>query len=165
MTKAKENVVSIVNEIDEEKVHTLPAGYVDENGTTHTDFTLREITGKDEEALSKADMKNNSCKMANLLLARCITRIGSLTPQSVGSFDWATLIKNLLVGDQDFMLMKLRELSKGEELEINHVCPDCKAKLVTTMLLSKCKVTLEAVRGEYNAAELAQQYESPLPEC
>ena len=33
------------------------------------------------------------------------------------------------------------------------------------MLLSKCKVALEAVLGEYNVAELAQQYESPLPEC
>lgn len=116
------------------ETHTfdLLAGYVDSDGTVHKDFTIREITGRDEEAVSKADIKGNKCRAASILLARVCTQIGSLTPKSVGGkVEWEKIIKSLYVGDQDYMILKLREISVGEPIEVSHQCPACNRKLTT----------------------------------
>lgn len=123
-------------DFDNNEVFELLAGYTDKDGVTHKEFTLREMTGKDEEAIHKGDTKNNASKVVSVLLSRCVTRIGSLTPKSVGSYkNWESIIKDLYVGDQDYMLMQLRKISVGEEIEVTHTCPNsqCKAKLVTTI--------------------------------
>lgn len=140
--RLEEALTSEVSPSDEaeDEVYTLPAGYVDENGTTHTEFTIRDIIGKDEEAIHKADVKANGSKVVSTLLTRCVTRIGTLTPKSVGGSDkWANVIKSLLVGDQDYMLVQLRKKSIGDEIEANHICPNpsCKAKLTTFLSLDE----------------------------
>ncbi len=118
-------------EDDGEQIYELLAGYVDSEGVTHKEFTLREITGKDEEAIHKGDVKNNSSRVASVLLARCVTSLGTLTPKSVGIKKWEEIIKSLYVGDQDYILLQLRKISIGDEIEVNHVCPECKTKLKT----------------------------------
>ena len=128
---------------DESEVFEMLAGYKDSDGVTHKEFTIREMTGKDEEAIHKADVKGNESKIISTLLARCVTRIGTLTPKSVGGKQkWEQIIKSLLVGDQDYMLIQLRKLSIGEEIEVNHVCPNrgCKAKLHTVLSLDELEV-------------------------
>lgn len=127
---------------EESQVFEMLAGYKDKDGVTHKEFTLREITGKDEEAIHKSDVKNNGSKVVSVLLTRCVTRIGTLTPKSLGRQKWEELIRSLLVGDQDYMLLQLRKLSIGEEIEVNHVCPnkDCKAKLNTTLSIDELEV-------------------------
>ena len=128
---------------DESEVYTMLAGYKDSDGVIHKEFTLREITGKDEEAIHKTDVKGNSAKVVSTLLTRCVTSIGTLTPKSVGGrANWDNIIKSLFVGDQDYMLMQLRKLSIGEEIEVNHVCPnkECKAKLNTTLSIDELEV-------------------------
>lgn len=128
---------------DESEVFELLAGYKDSDGVVHKEFTLREITGKDEEAIHKSDVKNNGSKVVSTLLTRCVTRIGSLTPKSVGGrSNWEDIIKSLLVGDQDYMLIQLRKLSIGNEVEVDHVCPnrECKAKLHTVVDVDELEV-------------------------
>ena len=64
--------------VDEENStpeYPLEMGVVDENGITHNTYTLREINGKDEEAISKNDVKNNIGKVLNTLLSRCCLSI------------------------------------------------------------------------------------------
>lgn len=137
LEEALTSEISLADE-EEETVYTLPAGYVDENGVTHTEFTIRDITGRDEEAIHKADVKANASKVVSTLLTRCVTRIGTLTPKSVGGRDkWADIIRHLYVGDQDYMMIQLRKLSVGDEIEANHVCPGCKAKLKTFLSLDE----------------------------
>ena len=128
---------------DEECVFEMLAGYKDKDGVTHKEFALREMTGKDEEAIHKSDVKNNGSKVVTVLLTRCVTRIGTLTPKSVGGRQkWEEIIRSLYTGDQDYMLIQLRKISVGEEIELNHVCPnkDCKAKLNTILTLDELEV-------------------------
>lgn len=135
---------------DEDEVFELPAGYVDEEGTTHREFTLREINGKDEEAIHKNDIKGNSSKVAYILLSRCITRLGTLTPKSEGEYKWSCIIRNMLVGDQDYALLQLRKMSIGDEFEANHTCPYCKARLKT--FVSVDELEIEPFKGDRKIA-------------
>lgn len=113
-------------------VHDVPllAGYVDKDGTLHTTFTYREMNGKDEEAISKADVRSNGAKIVNVLVERCVVAIGTLTKKECGA-RWGTIIREMLGGDLDYMAFKIRELSKGKEVEFTHKCPNCGTKLTT----------------------------------
>lgn len=134
------NSTIAVNEDGESEVFNMLAGYIDENGVAHKTFTLREMTGRDEEAMSRGDMKQNTSKVISLLLERCVLSIGTLTRKEVGGDKWKEIIRSLLVGDQDYMLIKLRELSMGGEIEVNHTCPYCKAQLKTFLDVSELDI-------------------------
>lgn len=130
-----ENVRSLNNEVEVAEdgyVHDEPmlAGYVDKDGVLHTTFTYREMNGKDEEAISKADVRQNGAKMVNILVERCVVAIGTLTKKDCG-VRWGTIVRELLGGDLDYMAFKIRELSKGKDVEFQHVCPNCKTKLTS----------------------------------
>lgn len=141
MENALSKDLSLADEVEDE-VFELLAGYKDKDGVTHREFTLREMTGKDEEAIHKSDTKSNGSKVVSTLLSRCVTRIGTLTPKSLGRQKWEELIKSLYTGDQDYMLIQLRKISIGEEIELNHVCPnkECKAKLNTVLSVDELEV-------------------------
>lgn len=122
-------------------VHDVPllAGYVDENGTLHNTFTYREMNGKDEEAISKGDVRQNGAKMVNVLVERCVVQIGTLTKKECGS-KWGAIIREMLGGDLDYMAFKIRELSKGNEVEFTHKCPSCGSKLNTVVNTDEFKI-------------------------
>lgn len=146
-----DEVTKVVNEIESENVaklndeisvaedgfvhdEELLAGYVDPStGIRHTTFTYREMNGKDEEAINKADVRSNGGKLVNVLVERCVTEIGTLTKKELGTRKWGELIRNMYGGDLDYMAFKIRELSKGKEVEFRHSCPHCGTKLVTTV--------------------------------
>lgn len=159
MAEATTQSIHLADEEDS-VVYEMLAGYRDADGVTHKEFTLREMTGRDEEAIHKSDVKSNGSKVVSTLLTRCVTSIGTLTPKSVGGRDkWEAIIKSLFVGDQDYILLQLRKLSIGEELEVNHVCPnsDCKAKLHTVVSVDELDVI--PFQGEREVAfELPKGY-------
>ena len=125
-------------------VHDEPllAGYLDpETGQRHMTFTYREMTGKDEEAINKAEVRANGGKMVNVLIERCVKSIGTLTKKELGTKKWSDLIRNLYGGDLDYMALKIRELSKGKEVEFTHKCPQCNTKLTTYIDTDEFAVT------------------------
>ena len=129
-------------EVDEDGfVHDEPmlAGYVDEHGTLHNTFTYREMNGRDEEAISKADVRQNGAKMVNILVERCVESIGTLTKKDCG-VRWGSIVRELLGGDLDYMAFKIRELSKGKEVEFTHKCPSCGTKLTTIVETSEFNI-------------------------
>ena len=115
-------------------VHDVPllAGYVDKDGVLHKTFTYREMNGKDEEAINKADVRANGSKIINVICERCVVQVGTLNKKDYG-VQWGTIIREMLGGDLDYMAFKIRELSKGKEVEFEHKCPHCGQKLVTIM--------------------------------
>lgn len=127
MVVRKKNVVETNNEM----TFDLVGGYVDKDGTVHKDFEIREMNGTDEEAISKAEVKTNGAKVGRVLIERCCTRIGTLYKDDIKSNDWREIIQNLSVGDQDVILMRIRQVSLGEEIEGNYECPHCKAKITS----------------------------------
>ena len=94
----------------------------------------------------KADLKQNGSKLVSTLLERCVLSIGSLTRKDVGTEEWRDIIRGLYVGDQDYMLIKLRELSMGGELEVNHTCPNCKENLKTYLDVSELETDIETLK-------------------
>lgn len=117
------------------------AGYVDAEGNIHKEFTVKEITGVEEELLANPLVKENSGKFVSTLLERCITSIGDLTPKSVGIKEWKDIIKSLTVPDQDYALLQIRRETLGEEIEMSHVCPKCKTTLDTIVEIDEIDIT------------------------
>lgn len=96
-------------------------------------FSFREMTGRDEEAISKAEVRSNGGKLVNVLLERVVTDIGGVTKKELGSAKWGELIRSLLGGDLDYMLIKVRQLSKGNDITFTHKCPYCHSELKTVI--------------------------------
>jgi hypothetical protein len=125
-----------------ETVFELPAGYMDSEGNVHRDFTLREMTGKDEEAIAQANVSTNGAKVIAALLSRCVMRVGSYTQKEMGQIKWREFIQGLYVGDQDYMFLMLRAVSLGQDFEVMNTCPNkqCNAKLKTTVSVDEVEV-------------------------
>ena len=143
--------------IDEAEGFKFLAGYTDSDGILHTTFTLREPIGRDEEAMQK-DVKVNPCKATTTLLARVCTSIGTLTQESVGGYqNWEKIIRDLYIGDVDYMLYCLRKLSFGDTIEVSHQCPECKSKLTTEVELDELEIM--PFKGSYETPfELPKGY-------
>lgn len=153
----------IINEIENENmrtfsdisvsedglIHDVPmlAGYIDEEGTLHQTFTFREMNGRDEEAINKNDVRSNGAKIINIIVERCVVSIGTINKDEVGIVKWSKIIKNILTGDLDYMAFKIRELSKGKNIEFKHTCPDCSSKLVSSV--STDDIGIKYFKGQY----------------
>lgn len=112
-------------------------GYKDENGVIHTEFEYREMNGTDEEAIAKPKVKSSGSMITRVLLERCIIRIGTIEKSSVKPSEWTEIIQSLAIGDQDFAMLKIREISLGEEFEVTHKCPTCKTKINSVFTLDE----------------------------
>lgn len=140
-TTAVESTVTSY-EVDNETVFEFLAGYEDKDGVVHRDFELREMTGRDEETLRKADANKNPSKAIRELLERCIVRIGTYNRTNCPGTKWGDIIKGLIVFDQDYALMQLRKLSMGSEIKVEHTCPnsDCKVKIETIFDIDELEI-------------------------
>ena len=116
---------------ENEEVFEFLRGYVDTEGHLNKEFQITEMSGEDEEAISKKDTKANAGKVVRVILERCITRMGEHTRKSLGTAKWREAIQSLSIGDQDFALMKIREETLGNEIEVLHNCPECEQELNT----------------------------------
>jgi acetylornithine deacetylase/succinyl-diaminopimelate desuccinylase-like protein len=110
----------------------LPKGYVDEKGQVHREVTLREITGADQEAMLNPQLRNNPAKMLTALLARVITKLGTLEGRQVD----AGVTANMFKSDRDFLILKLKEIDSGPEMDIDVECPDCGKKFKAMLDIS-----------------------------
>lgn len=115
-------------------------GYKDEQGVIHTEFEYREMNGTDEEAISKPKIKSNGGIVCRVLLERCIERIGTINKSDVKPNEWTSIIQSLAIGDQDFAMMKIREVSLGDELEVAHDCPHCKTRIESVYTLGEIPI-------------------------
>jgi len=119
-------------EIRTEYTYELPKGYVDDKGQLHKDVTIREITGADQEAMLNPQFRNNPAKMLTALLARVIVKLGALEGRQVDTAVTANMFKS----DRDFLIMKLKEIDSGPEMEIDVECPDCGKKFKAMLDIS-----------------------------
>lgn len=124
------------------ETYDLLKGYLDKDGVLHTEFEVREMTGADEEAISKPDIKNNGGKVVRTIIERCCMRIGTYHQSEVKSNKWREMIQELSVGDQDLILLKIREMSLGSEIESRYKCPNpsCKEDIITTVEIDELEI-------------------------
>jgi hypothetical protein len=89
----------------------LPKGYVDESGTLHRHGTMRLATAADEILpLRDPRVQQNEAYLAVIVLARVITRLGSLPEVHPG------VIEGLFASDLAF-LQRLYEGLNGEDAD------------------------------------------------
>jgi len=94
---------------------SLPGGYILPNGDLVTKAEVKELTGADEEAISKA---GSTAKSLNVLLQRGLVKLGD---KDVAKED----LDALLSGDRDSILLGIRKVTFGKNLTVSVRCVSC----------------------------------------
>ncbi len=99
---------------------TLPRGYVDGEGNIHKQGTMRLATAMDEiTPMRDLRVKSNQAYMAIILLAKVITRLGSLKDINTG------VIENLFSADFAYLQDFYRQINENGTTRISVTCPEC----------------------------------------
>lgn len=107
----------------------LEVGYKDEEGVVHKEVEIREMTGYDEENISKAEVRQSVGKLITTLLSNVTVRLGTLTPKEVGKAKWEKIFRELFMGDRDKIMIEIRKFTNGNDIELDMKCPSCKNKI------------------------------------
>lgn len=97
-------------------VFLLPGGYA-EGGRVFREVELSPVNGAVEEAVAAAGASALASALVTRLLAGCVRRVGDLRRPGVG------VVRGLLVGDRDFLVVKLRQLTVGDKVDLRFFCP------------------------------------------
>jgi hypothetical protein len=138
----------------------LPGGYVDQSGTLHREVQLAPLTGHEEYFLADLDARTCSATAITELLTRCVRRIGSLTEINV------QLIRDLLVGDRDYLMIRQRQLTFGQKVDCVLRCPDtsCGKLMDLTFDLNDIEFEDKAIRQRYFTTQLSSEVEGAVEE-
>lgn len=97
----------------------LPVGYTDEDGRVHRVAVLRKMTGHEESQIADRKLRQNGGRLITELLMSCLKRIGDLSPVS------REIVTCLTSADRNYLLLQLRKITFGNELEASYTCPSC----------------------------------------
>ncbi len=98
----------------------LPRGYVDGSGAVHRDGVMRLATARDELIPLRDDrVRENSAYLTVVLLARVITRIGSITDVH------ASIVEDLFAADLAFLQDLYRRVNTEGHTRAAVTCPAC----------------------------------------
>lgn len=114
--------------IEDTYTYELPFGVKDTEGNIHKEVELIEMNGKVDEQIAKPDIRTNTGKIINAVIGICLKRVGDLTPQKLGRAKWEKLIADMYMGDRDYIMLKLRQITYGNDLELDLQCPSCRDK-------------------------------------
>lgn len=101
---------------------TLPGGYISPIGELSTEVEIRELVGRDEEAISK--VKTVGAAMTTIL-KRGIVKVG-------GEATNDTVLDNMLAGDRDYVLLHIFAATFGSTITSDQTC-SCGAELSITV--------------------------------
>jgi predicted RNA-binding Zn-ribbon protein involved in translation (DUF1610 family) len=99
----------------------LPGGLVLDSRHRLESAELRPLTGRDEEWLAAHPTAPSAIAVTRVLTS-CLVRIGDRKPTE-------KLVRRLLVGDRDFLVLQLRRLTLGDEFQVVFPCPACGNKM------------------------------------
>jgi hypothetical protein len=101
----------------------LPRGYADGSGAVHRHGLMRLATARDELVPLHDDrVRENPAYLTVVLLARVITRLGSLTDIHVG------IVENLFASDLAFLQDLYRRINQEGSTRAAVTCPACQEK-------------------------------------
>ncbi len=130
----------------------MPGGYVGEDDVVHRHAELIPLTGREEELLNSSG-DSVSALLVTRVLSRCVCRIGDIAPVTEG------IARNLLVGDRQYLLLKLREVTFGDGVQgtVNCPWPDCGQKVDIDFSLKEIPVKEIENRALYHSLRLSPQ--------
>ena len=99
---------------------TLPHGYPDGEGNLHQQGTMRLATAMDEIApLRDLRVKSNQAYLAVILLARVVTKLGSLSEVNTG------IIDKMFSADFAYLQDFYRRINENGTAKVSAICPEC----------------------------------------
>lgn len=109
------------------------------------EIELKEMTGVEEELLTNQRLIRNG-EAINQVLKNCTVRLGDNDKPSVND------MLDLLSGDRLFALVKLRQISLGDEVELELACPNtgCRMNNFVSVNLDDLKVTQYTEEREFS---------------
>jgi hypothetical protein len=123
---------------------TLPGGLVDAVGARHRRARLRPLNGFDEEWMHGLPGSTSRAAFVTELLRRCVARIGDrrLT---------RGVARELTVGDRDYLVLKLYEVTFGGKAALVLACPHaaCGAKMDLDLVIAEIPVDVKPVEASY----------------
>ena len=118
-------------EIVAETEVNLPGGLVDRDRRVGR-ARLRPLTGREEEWLAGAQGVPSALKVTQVL-SSCLVALDSEPVTS-------DLVRRLLVGDRDFLMLQLRRLTLGDDVAAVVNCPACGAAMDVSFRASEVPV-------------------------
>lgn len=133
----------------------LPGGFVDESGELHQQVALSPLSGTQEKLIAQRGRTTQSTLVTSLL-SQCI--------RSIGKIDAVTedTVRKLLVGDRQFLLLKLREITFGQQIRAVVSCswPDCGERLDIDFLTDNIPITGSRLEQRFFTIILSEQAEA-----
>lgn len=96
----------------------LPAGWITPMGRLIQTARVRELNGFDEEKLSRLDSAKNVAVYVTELLWLGVEDLGGEKPTK-------DILRNLLIGDRDALVLGIRQATYGNNVEFKLHCPIC----------------------------------------
>ena len=126
----------------------LPVGYRDEAGRIHHRAVFRSLSGREEEVLASSQSDVPSASLVNEVLASCLTELGEVSPVTV------EMVQQLTVVDQQHLLLQLRGITFGENVQAVVQCPaeGCGEKVDIDFKISQLPSTEVGTAWEYEFA-------------
>jgi hypothetical protein len=132
----------------------LPVGHVDDDGRLHKLATLRKMTGHEEALLGDRKLRQNGGRLVTEVLSSCVKKLGELEPVT------PQVISSLTSADRNYLLLELRKITFGDEIDATYVCPVCGE--TTRLLQDLNELPVRKLNGEgpiQIAVELDDGYE------
>ncbi len=130
----------------------LPGGYVDADCELLREVELAPLSGRDEELIA-AQQSSASPRILTGLLSRCVLRLGPVRPVS------EELARRLLIVDRQFLLLKLRQMTFGDQVQATVQCPweACRKKVDIDFSLRDIPVRESEEKGPLYTRELSPE--------
>lgn len=141
-----------------EVVVHLPGGYISPNGEVYRTAEVRELNGRDEEAIVKA---NTWAKAMLTVLNRATVKVGEVAASE-------QVLDNILAADRDAIMLGIYRATFGDEIELGAACSGCNdVKTVAVDLTEdvKIKVLVDPLEDRiFKVSGKNTEYTVKLPE-
>ncbi len=124
----------------------LPGGVLDSRGQCFKTVMVRPLTGRDEELLADRRYRNAAQQVSEFLAQVLVEVPGLDKPVS------KELVSEMLIGDRDYLLLRLRQISLGDQVHQVMRCPGpaCGQKADVEFLISELPVRrVKTVQPQY----------------
>jgi hypothetical protein len=104
------------------------------DGVWHKDVELRELTGVDEEKLSKV---KTDAAVFDTILALGVTAVGGIDFSEMTRSEKEAVLSELLIGERMVIYLNIVRVTFGNDKLMNWTCSSCSADNETVILISE----------------------------
>jgi hypothetical protein len=115
-----------------DRTFLLPGGLVLEEGRCLRTAVLRPLTGHEEEWFA-GHPRIPAAVAATHILSACLVSLDDVTVTK-------NLVRQLLIGDRDYLVLQLRRLTLGDDFQAVFACPACDAKMDVSFKASEIPI-------------------------